>query len=242
MTHLSPWMSLLVLFFFCWRGVDCLTPFPRLASVAAAAALVSWDPTLIKQTESFLSNPVLEALRKAEQWEQDVPNAPNLETTKVLLLYPIVEISQDLSAVSSCLASPSAQCVATSAETLKQPKFQTKTFKKIFNRYSDNIFYSSTTSERANIYLGGGTTPDSAQTTQYLLRNVIITAVQNALQDVAELAQLSDQELRGEDRRLDVQDALSDVSESRQALDKYLALADPQDLATAKAILDSAAH
>jgi len=225
-----------------WRRVEGLIHLPRIVSAATAAVLVAWDPALIKQTESFLTNPVLEALRKAEQWEQDVPTAPNAETTKVLLLYPIAEIAQDLAKVSSCLESPSVLCVSSSAETLKQPKFQAKTFKKIFNRYSDNIFYSSTTSERANIYLGGGTTPDSAQTSQYLLRNVILTSVQNALQDVAELTQLSEQDLLSEEKRLDVQDALSDVSEARAALDKYLALADPQDLATARALMKSPAR
>ena len=186
-----------------WRSVEGLIHLPRIASAAAAAALVAWDPTLIKQTESFLTNPVLEALRKAEQWEQDVPTAPNAETTKVLLLYPIAEIAQDLAKVSSCLESPSALCVSSAAETLKQPKFQAKTFKKIFNRYSDNIFYSSTTSE---------------------------------------LTQLSEQDLLSEEKRLDVQDALSDVSEARAALDKYLALADPQDLATARALMKSPAR
>jgi len=36
--------------------------------------------------------------------------------------------------------------------------YEVKTFKKTFNRYADNIYYSDPP-RRANLYLGGGTTP-----------------------------------------------------------------------------------
>merc|ERR1712039_687207 len=48
--------------------------------------------------------------------------------------------------------------------------FTTLEFKKVFNAYSDNIYYSSSSAE-ANVYLLGGATPSTSQTTQYLLRN-----------------------------------------------------------------------
>ena len=53
---------------------------------------------------------------------------------------------------------------------LSTGQFETIEFKRIFNQYSDNIYYASDTTE-ANVYLLGGATPSSGQTQQYLLRN-----------------------------------------------------------------------
>ena len=54
--------------------------------------------------------------------------------------------------------------------------FETIEFKRIFNQFSDNIYYSSDTTE-ANAYLLGGATPSSSQTQQYLLRNEALCGV-----------------------------------------------------------------
>ena len=53
---------------------------------------------------------------------------------------------------------------------LSTGQFETIEFKRIFNQFSDNIYYASDTTE-ANVYLLGGATPSSGQTQQYLLRN-----------------------------------------------------------------------
>lgn len=50
--------------------------------------------------------------------------------------------------------------------------------KRVFNQYSDNIFYGPY-SERSNAYLLGGATPSSRQSLLYLLRNDIIEAAQD---------------------------------------------------------------
>ena len=58
--------------------------------------------------------------------------------------------------------------------------FETIEFKRIFNQFSDNIYYSSDTTE-ANAYLLGGATPSSSQTQQYLLRNEALKWVRRAV-------------------------------------------------------------
>ncbi len=50
-------------------------------------------------------------------------------------------------------------------------------FKKAFNAFADNIYYSDP--DRANLYLGGGAVPQSTQTLAYLLRNDVLTNVED---------------------------------------------------------------
>ena len=223
------------------------------ASVAAPAPAPAPAPqtarqALIRGTESFLTNPVLEALRKADQLEEDLPTG-NAATTKTFLLLPIVELGSDLDAVASCLQGAQqtapGQCLADSAELLRQPRFSTKGMKSAFNKYSDNIFYSD--SRQANLYLGGGTLPDSRQTQQYLLRNSVMSGVEFVRGDVEALAEAqakgasasssaSPSSSASSSFAQDVTDALSDLDEARAALGKYFALADPDDLAKARAV------
>jgi len=47
---------------------------------------------LIRETENFLTNPVLEAFRKLDQLESDESFGNN----KAILLYPIIDISKDI--------------------------------------------------------------------------------------------------------------------------------------------------
>ncbi|GMI24712.1 hypothetical protein TeGR_g1885 [Tetraparma gracilis] len=54
--------------------------------------------------------------------------------------------------------------------------------KRVFNAYSDNIFFSRDANDdkdRANVYMAGGATPTSKQSLLYLLRNEIIGGVQD---------------------------------------------------------------
>ena len=217
------------------------------ASVAAPApAPQTARQALIRGTENFLTNPVLEALRKADQLEEDLPTG-HAATTKTFLLLPIVELGSDLDAVASCLQGAQqtapGQCLADSAELLRQPRFSTKGMKSAFNKYSDNIFYSD--SRQANLYLGGGTLPDSRQTQQYLLRNSVMSGVEFVRGDVEGLAEAqakgasssaSASASASSSFAQDVTDALSDLDEARAALGKYFALADPDDLAKARAV------
>ena len=182
--------------------------------------------------QSFLTSPILEAMRKADQVEQD--EALGNEATKALLLVPIVEISRDLERVSACLTAPKASNVAQAGRILQQPQLSSvKMLKKAFNRYSDNIFYED--ARQANVYLGGGTTPNTLQTQQYLYRNAVLSSLANLRQDVSELEALSESELQT--RAEDLSDAVSDLGEVKTALSSYLKLADPEALSTATAIV-----
>merc|ERR1712146_493813 len=53
----------------------------------------------------------------------------------------------------------------------------------VFNRYADNI-YLAKGDDRANAYLGGGATPSSLQTVQYMLRNDLLTNLDNITQEL----------------------------------------------------------
>jgi len=70
--------------------------------------------------------------------------------------------------------------------------FEKKNFKKTFNTFADNIYSSDP--DRATLYLEGGATPKNEQSIAYLLRNGILTNVENlqAEQDIsrAEVAYL----------------------------------------------------
>lgn len=58
-------------------------------------------------------------------------------------------------------------------EILAKEIFVKIQFKKAFNAFADNIYYSDP--DRANLYLGGGAVPQSTQTLAYLLRNDVLT-------------------------------------------------------------------
>ena len=62
-------------------------------------------------------------------------------------------------------------------EILSHEIFVKIQFKKAFNAFADNIYYSDP--DRANLYLGGGAVPQSTQTLAYLLRNDVLTNVED---------------------------------------------------------------
>jgi hypothetical protein len=94
-----------------------------------------------------------------------------------LRLLPIVQMQQTLRTLPPMVADQARW--ETLYDVVSTGQFETKEFKRIFNAYSDNIYYTSNTAE-ANAYLLGGATPSTSQTTQYLLRN-------EALKQLAEL-------------------------------------------------------
>ena len=76
--------------------------------LAQTANVVAGPPltprqVIIRSTENFLTNPILEAYRKADQLEEDVPTNLDSPTTKTILILPIVSIARDLETVDQCL-------------------------------------------------------------------------------------------------------------------------------------------
>jgi hypothetical protein len=184
---------------------------------------------LIRETENFLTNPVLEAFRKLDQLESD--ETIGLNGQKAILLYPIIDISKDIENIKMKLEyiqheTNDDKILTTLSDInsiLSSSKYNAKEFKKIFNRYSDNIFYADP--RRANLYLGGGAIPDSSQTNKYLYRNVALTSIQNLKEDIDTLIK----EKQWSDKQA-VDDTIDDIREALDAFKNYFDLIDPNDI------------
>ena len=107
---------------------------------------------------------------------------PTEASGPVRLLLPIVQIeAQLLQAQRDVQSAGSWKAVL---DTLsKEPYAPKQAFKSVFNRYADNI-YLAKGDDRANAYLGGGATPSSLQTVQYMLRNDLLTNLDNITQEL----------------------------------------------------------
>jgi len=230
-----------------WRGLLILilarlkfyspikTTFRHKAKLFVSSIIVSGGITtnsidaFATTNQNFLTNSVLDKVIKIDQVDLDDSDA---KANKVILLVPIVSISQDFTHIGNVLESQfvSSEDAAKLYRILMDSKYSTSAFKKLFNRYSDNIFYTDT--DRANLYLAGGAIPTSRQTQQYLLRNDILTSIENLREDLMLMtSQVID--------RQDIDDAVSDLNSAINSLSDYLSLADPNDVERAKDILKS---
>jgi hypothetical protein len=188
---------------------------------------------VIRETESFLFNSkLLETIRKMDQFDRD---EDVLQTNKAILLVPIVDILSDIERVSALISTGKEVELTEAFTSLSSPKFETKLFKKTFNRYSDNIFISDP--KRTNIYLAGGAMPTSLQTQQYLLRNQALTQLDNVRDDVRLM--LEDVRKGQDPTAQDVADAVDDCREALDAMKNYLQLADPEDVKLATKVIQS---
>lgn len=141
-----------------------------------------------------------------------------------LLLVPIVQMDATLAKLEPLLSDESKWDAMLSV--LTTGPFATTEFKRIFNAYSDNIYYASGSSE-ANAYMLGGATPSTAQTTQYLLRN----------EALRQLGELKDEIVY--QKGLPVAKRENDVMEEslyacRKAFADYFKLASPEELKLAR--------
>eukprot|EP01041_Mallomonas_annulata_P001176 gene1176-2288_t len=184
----------------------------------------------------------LETQRIMNQASNDVTtNYKVADSDRTILLIPIIEIYDELENIGTSLTKAQSTnlpiskiSLEESLSTLNGNKYQTATFKSIFNRYSDNIFYSDP--NRANLYLGGGATPSSTQTEQYLLRNSILTSINDLRGDIEDL--LTNKYLKDEWIQA-VEDAHSDWIESFSALRRYLNLAGVKEVDLAVKVYNS---
>ena len=182
---------------------------------------ISTRSKVIRTTENILTGSWLENLRKADQLEKDeVVSQEQQSVSKVLLLFPIIEIREDIKDVIALLSTvqSSEGSIEKAGKIMAQNKFESKNFKKIFNRYSDNIFYQD--ARQANLYLAGGTSPNSLQTQQYLFRNAALTAVSNVKDDIKSLIECKyDGKLSQVDSQT-IEDSIDDAREALEALGK----------------------
>jgi len=151
-------------------------------------------------------------------------------TTRYFLLLPIVDLYEDVLDASKQVKTKSLQSFKTISTILSQTKFDKVAMKKTFNRYGDNIYYSSP--ERANIYLAGGALPGTVQTEQYMLRNDVITNVENLREDIANILKQS----TGSWDEQEIEDMADDFRETLQSLESYLERTNPDDLKFAKVL------
>ena len=145
----------------------------------------------------------------------------------LLQLVPILQMQITLQKCQHLLADPSNW--ASLVTVLTTGPFETVEFKRTFNAFSDNIYYSSG-SEEANAYMLGGATPSSRQTTQYLLRN-------EALKQLGEVVDELRYQLRqpSESRESDL--VLESMDKLLSSFDDYLSLVPASQLSQAQSVL-----
>lgn len=220
-----------------------------LATVLATFTLPVLPQLAVAKDELFrpnpLTNPVLEQIRiwdqnfadeikyNGELEKGDAGNKGKVEAYPRLLV-PIIEMSNDINKIHDLVAVGSATTMSinresykTAREILSQSKYDTIPFKKIFNAYGDNIYYSDP--DRANAYLGGGAVPKNDQTLAYLLRNDLLNNIQNLQAELDYL--LTPTTTDGNE------DLVLYAKACKTAMDKYLTLVPPNEMKQALEII-----
>ena len=220
--------------------VASLTSVPSSASAASDDRLFRPNPLL---------NPVLEQLRIWEQVDKDnmkyggeleagdAGNKGKVDAYPTLLV-PILKIDQELNEINTLVHSggdnnnsnkPSKDAMSKALTILQSPTYDKITFKKTFNKYGDNIYYSDP--DRANAYLGGGATPKNEQSIAYLLRNDILTNMENLRAELEFLIKTPEEENES------VEDLYTYTAIVTSAMKKYLAIVPPNELKEAQEAL-----
>lgn len=189
-----------------------------------------------------LTNPMLEQIRI---WEQDsadnikyggelAPGSPKGREAYAKLLVPILGIQRDLDAVNELVHEDDKTAALSKADDiLSKPQFQKIAFKKTFNAFADNIYYSDP--DRANAYLGGGAVPKNEQSIAYLLRNDILTNVESLQAEVTYLIKEQKKISSGEQTGpLETDDLYEYANTASVSMKKYLDLVPPAELELGK--------
>ena len=143
------------------------------------------------------------------------------------LLVPILEMDKELNEVKSLVhGEERSKAWPQALEILQKEKYDKIAFKKTFNAFGDNIYYSDP--DRANLYLGGGATPKTEQSLAYLLRNDILSNIENMRAELEFLMKT------GED---EVDDLYSYADIVTSSMQRYLALVPPKEVEEANKIL-----
>lgn len=214
------------------------------AVTLASAALVAKPESSFAKDELFKSNPllnpILEKIRILEQAEADniqysgelAPGSPKGRESYAKLLVPILTIQRDLIQIDDLAHLEDGKGLNDADKLLTKPYFEKIGFKKVFNAFADNIYYSDP--DRANAYLGGGAVPKNEQSIAYLLRNDVLTNVEN-LQ--AEVAYMIKEQKAG--NPLETEDLYLYAKICKEGMVKYLELVPPGEMKLAAEILAS---
>jgi hypothetical protein len=145
------------------------------------------------------------------------------------LLLPILKIDQDLDEIKVLVRDQDrSKSWPRALDILQKDQYEKLQFKKTFNAYGDNIYFSDP--DRANLYLGGGAVPKTEQSLAYLLRNDVLTNVENLRAELEYLIKSGD---------TDVADLYSYADIAVGAMKKYLAIVPPNELEEAKKAIAS---
>ena len=145
------------------------------AFTSIAAPALALDPRFPRVDEgndkgSILTAKPLEWIRIKRQLDADESLQeladPNLRDSPGQRLSKVLRLEDAIRAMGPMLGTADGRSLAAAA--LASPAFETKAIKKAFNAYSDNVYYEKGDSDRANLYLLGGTPPSSKQTIQYM--------------------------------------------------------------------------
>lgn len=185
-----------------------------------------------------LTNPILEQIRIMDQDYADnikyegelAPAGPRREKYAQLLV-PILKIKQDLEKVDKLLHSDDLSGLEEANQILSQKSFIKLEFKKIFNAFADNIYYSDP--DRANAYLGGGAIPKNEQSIAYLIRNDILTNLENLQAEVIYL--LKEKKARNP---LDTSDLFEYSKLCADGMQKYIELVSPMEIEMATKLIN----
>ena len=167
----------------------------------------------------------------------------------VQLLQPILSVENDIVAIDSLLQQQNSNNKTTRKEyltafhailqILSKPLFVKLNFKKAFNAFADNIYYSDP--DQANLYLGGGAIPKPTQSIAYLLRNDLLTNLEDMNAEVAYLVKVLEKEKSDDDvvvvggeGGLDLEDLFGFVKDAKEGMVKYLDLVPPRELEAAR--------
>lgn len=142
------------------------------------------------------------------------------------LLVPILMIERDLAKVKALIYEKKPSAWKEALAILQAERFEKLNFKKTFNKYGDNIYYSDP--DRANLYLGGGATPKSEQSFAYLLRNEILTNMENLRAELEYLLKSGDPE---------VDDLFKYANVVNDNMANYLTIVPPSELEEARRLL-----
>ena len=154
---------------------------------------------------------------------------PNSTDSPGARLARVLRLEDAIRAMGPQLASVDGRALALAA--LLSPSFETKAIKKAFNAYSDNVFYEKKDSDRANLYLAGGTPPSSKQTIQYMNRNDALDQVQLFRDELDYLKKNPAEQ---------PEDAKAAQAAAVKAFDNYFALAPNEDIKAARAVVGPA--
>ncbi|KAL9189457.1 hypothetical protein ACHAXT_009132 [Thalassiosira profunda] len=227
--------------------------FISAAAISSAPQSASAASDLFKPNP--LTNPVLEQMRIWEQDEKDnIKYGGELEsgTAKITgleqytgLLQPILTVEKDLATIDKLLTEgkPSTKEDYTAVfekvdGILALSIFDKISFKKAFNAFADNIYYSDP--DRANLYLGGGAIPKNSQSIAYLLRNDMLTNIEDMRPEVKYLMKELGKKGSGEtvavgEGGLELEEILGMSKTANEGMKKYLDLVPPKELDAARA-------